>query len=157
MVQTTPEAEPAVDRNETLHLTSDLVAAFVSNNSVPASELQDLLQNTFSTLSNLSGHSEAEQTNQKPAVPVKKSITDDYLVCLEDGKQLKMLKRYLRTQYDMSPEDYRRKWGLPADYPMVAPNYAKRRSEFAKQIGLGTQGGRKAGAKKMTRKSSKKT
>ena len=153
---TTPEAEPAVDRNETLHLTSDLVAAFVSNNSVPATELQELLTNTFSTLSGLAGAGEAEKTDQKPAVPVKKSITDDYIICLEDGKKLKMLKRYLRTQYDMSPEDYRRKWNLPADYPMVAPSYAKRRSEFAKQIGLGTQGGRKAGTKKATRKASKK-
>ena len=158
MVQTmTPEVEPTVDRNEALHLTSDLVAAFVANNSVPAAELQELLQNTFSTLSGLAGAGDAEKTNQKPAVPVKKSITDDYLICLEDGKKLKMLKRYLRAQYDMSPEDYRRKWGLPADYPMVAPNYAKRRSEFAKQIGLGTQGGRKAGAKKASRKKTSKT
>ena len=132
-----------MDKSETLHLTTDIVSAFVSNNSVPAGELQDLLVNTFATLTSLTGGVEQEQTNQKPAVPVKKSITDDYIVCLEDGKKLKMLKRYLRTQYDMSPEDYRRKWGLPADYPMVAPNYAKRRSEFAKQIGLGTQGGRK--------------
>ena len=151
MSDTTP---PAVDKSETLHLTSDIVAAFVSNNSVPAAELQELLQNTFSTLSGLAGAGEAEKTDQKPAVPVKKSITDDYIICLEDGKKLKMLKRYLRTQYDMSPEEYRRKWNLPADYPMVAPSYAKRRSEFAKQIGLGTQGGRKTGAKKATRKKS---
>ena len=148
------QATESMDKSETLHLTTDIVAAFVSNNSVPASELQELLTSTFSTLSGLSGHSEAEQSNQKPAVPVKKSITDDYLICLEDGKKLKMLKRYLRTQYDLSPEDYRRKWGLPADYPMVAPNYAKRRSEFAKQIGLGTQGGRKATTKKAARKKS---
>ncbi|MBB4657706.1 MucR family transcriptional regulator [Parvularcula dongshanensis] len=137
------QAIPGMDRSETLHLTTDIVSAFVSNNSVPAGELQDLLVNTFATLTSLTGSAEPEQTNQKPAVPVKKSITDDYIICLEDGKKLKMLKRYLRTQYDMSPEEYRRKWGLPADYPMVAPNYAKRRSEFAKQIGLGTQGGRK--------------
>ena len=148
------QATEVMDRSETLHLTTDIVSAFVSNNSVPAAELQELLQNTFSTLSGLAGAGQAEQTNQKPAVPVKKSITDDYIICLEDGKKLKMLKRYLRTQYDMSPEDYRRKWNLPADYPMVAPSYAKRRSEFAKQIGLGTQGGRKAGAKKATRKKS---
>lgn len=147
------QAQASMDKSETLHLTTDIVAAFVANNSVPAAELQDLLQNTYATLAGLSGTPEAEQTNQKPAVPVKKSITDDYLICLEDGKKLKMLKRYLRTQYDLSPEDYRRKWGLPADYPMVAPNYAKRRSEFAKQIGLGTQGGRKS-AKKTTRKKS---
>ena len=147
----TPLAQTVIDRAETLSLTTDIVAAFVSNNSVPAEQLQDLLMNTFQTLSALSGSPVEEEIQQKPAVPVKKSITDDYLICLEDGKKLKMLKRYLRTQYNMSPEDYRRKWNLPADYPMVAPNYAKRRSEFAKQIGLGTQGGRKA-TKKTTRK-----
>lgn len=146
------ETAASLDRSEALALTTDIVAAFVSNNSVPAEQLQDLLQNTFQTLSGLSGVPAEEDVPLKPAVPIKKSITDDYLVCLEDGKQLKMLKRYLRTQYNMSPEDYRRKWGLPADYPMVAPNYAKRRSEFAKQIGLGTQGGRKA-TKKRSRKS----
>lgn len=143
----------ALDRSETLALTTDIVAAFVSNNSVPADQLQDILNSTYQTLSALGGVQQDEEPPQKPAVPVKKSITDDYLVCLEDGKKLKMLKRYLRTQYNMSPEDYRRKWNLPADYPMVAPNYAKRRSEFAKQIGLGTQGGRKA-TKKTTRKRS---
>jgi predicted transcriptional regulator len=148
----TTQNEAAIDRSETLSLTTDIVAAFVSNNSVPAEQLQDLLQNTFQTLSNLSGVPKDEEVQQKPAVPVRKSITDDYLICLEDGKKLKMLKRYLRTQYNMSPEDYRRKWNLPADYPMVAPNYAKRRSEFAKQIGLGTQGGRKATAKRARRK-----
>ena len=104
------QIETGMDKSETLHLTTDIVAAFVSNNSVPASELQELLTNTFSTLSGLSGQSEAEQTNQKPAVPIKKSIKDDYLICLEDGKKLKLLKRYLHTQYDMSPDDYRRKW-----------------------------------------------
>lgn len=144
--------QDSLDRAETLSLTTDIVAAFVSNNSVPAEQLQDLLQNTFQTLNALGGAPQEEEVQQKPAVPVKKSITDDYLICLEDGKKLKMLKRYLRTQYNMSPEDYRRKWNLPADYPMVAPNYAKRRSEFAKQIGLGTQGGRKTTTKK-TRKS----
>ena len=145
-------APVGMDRSETLHLTTDIVSAFVSNNSVPAGELQDLLVNTFATLTSLTAPGEADKTDQKPAVPVKKSITDDYIICLEDGKKLKMLKRYLRTQYDMSPEEYRRKWGLPADYPMVAPNYAKRRSEFAKSIGLGTQGGRKTTTKKAARK-----
>lgn len=135
--------EEMLSRADALSLTTDIVSAFVSNNSVPAEQLQDLLLATFNTISGLSGSSEPTQTNQKPAVPVKKSVTDDYIICLEDGKKLKMLKRYLRTQYDMSPEDYRRKWNLPADYPMVAPNYAKRRSEFAKKIGLGTAGGRK--------------
>lgn len=141
-----------LDQSETLALTADIVSAFVSNNSVPAEQLQDLLQNTFHTLMSLNGAPREEEVQQKPAVPIKKSVTDDYLICLEDGKQLKMLKRYLRTQYNLSPEEYRRKWNLPADYPMVAPNYAKRRSEFAKQIGLGTQGGRKATAKKTSRR-----
>ncbi|WOI52426.1 MucR family transcriptional regulator [Parvularcula sp. LCG005] len=141
-----------LSRSEALSLTTDIVSAFVANNSVPADQLQDLLQSTFATVLGLSGAGEAGPTNQKPAVAVKKSITDDYIICLEDGKKLKMLKRYLRTQYDMSPEDYRRKWNLPADYPMVAPNYAKRRSEFAKKIGLGTGGGRKTATKRTTRK-----
>ena len=140
--------QDVLDTSETLALTTDIVSAFVSNNSVPAEQLQDLLQNTFQTLTSLAGTPVEEETPLKPAVSIKKSITDDYLICLEDGKKLKMLKRYLRTQYNLSPEEYRRKWNLPADYPMVAPNYAKRRSEFAKQIGLGTQGGRKATSKR---------
>ena len=151
MTESTSQTD-VVDQAETLALTADIVSAFVSNNSVPAEQLQDLLQNTFTTLNQLGTTVKEEEVQQKPAVPVKKSITDDYLVCLEDGKKLKMLKRYLRTQYNLSPEDYRRKWGLPADYPMVAPNYAKRRSDFAKQIGLGTQGGRKATKKTRARK-----
>ncbi len=147
--------EDALTKNEALNLTTDIVSAFVSNNSVPAEQLQDLLQATYATLLNMGGSTEPEQTNQKPAVPIKKSITDDYIICLEDGKKLKMLKRYLRTQYDMSPDDYRRKWGLGADYPMVAPNYAKRRSEFAKQIGLGRgAGGRKATTKRGRKRAS---
>ena len=144
----------ATSRKQAVNLpsmTCRSLTAFVSNNSVPADQLQDLLQATYATLSSLAGGTESAPTNQKPAVPVKKSVTDDYIICLEDGKKLKMLKRYLRTQYDMSPEDYRRKWNLPADYPMVAPNYAKRRSEFAKKIGLGTGGGRKT-TKRTTRK-----
>ena len=148
----------ALSHADKLTLTTDIVSAFVSNNSVPADQLQELLQSTYTTLSGLSGGGDGGPTSQKPAVPVKKSITDDHIICLEDGKKLKMLKRYLRTQYNMSPEDYRRKWNLPADYPMVAPNYAKRRSDFAKQIGLGTggTGGRNA-AKKTTKRSRKKS
>lgn len=145
------DSHNAMSRGDALHLTTDIVSAFVSNNSVHADQLQELLQNTFATLLGL-GNAGEGPTNQKPAVAVKKSVTDDYIICLEDGKKLKMLKRYLRTQYEMSPEDYRRKWNLPADYPMVAPNYAKRRSEFAKQIGLGQAGGRKASTKKATKK-----
>jgi predicted transcriptional regulator len=122
-----------------LELTGDIVAAYVTKNSISAAELPDLIRNiyaTFSTLGNVQPVAVAE-TVQKPAVPISKSITEDYIVCLEDGKRLKMLKRYLRTQYGLTPEDYRRKWKLPADYPMVAPAYAERRSNFAKEIGLG--------------------
>ena len=127
-----------VDASETLHLATDIVAAFVSNNSVTADKLPGLLQEIHDAVKALARGGTASAGSQEPAVSIKKSITPDYIICLEDGKKLKMLKRYLRTQYGMSPEDYRRKWGLPADYPMVAPNYAKRRSQFAKDIGLGT-------------------
>lgn len=134
---------------DTLHLTTEIVAAFVSNNAIDGDKIPDLLRNVHAAVVGLSGAAKSEpEEPAKPAVPVKKSITPDYLICLEDGKKLKMLKRYLRTQYDMSPDDYRRKWNLPADYPMVAPNYAARRSEFAKQIGLGRIGGAKKAAKK---------
>ncbi len=120
-------------------LASSIVAAYVSKNSVPAAELPAVIKSIHSTLSALTaGGSVGEiTTGQKPAVPVKKSVTADYIVCLEDGKRLKMLKRYLRTTHKLTPEQYRAKWGLPRDYPMVAPNYAAKRSEFAKKIGLG--------------------
>ncbi len=134
---------------DTLHLTTEIVAAFVSNNAIDGDKIPDLLRNVHTAILGLAGAGKPEpEEPSKPAVPVKKSITPDYLICLEDGKKLKMLKRYLRTQYDMSPDDYRRKWNLPSDYPMVAPNYAARRSEFAKQIGLGRIGGAKKAAKK---------
>ncbi len=144
-----------LDAAETLQLATEIVAAFVSNNSVTADKLPGLLQEVHDAVRALAKGGTAMAGNQEPAVPIKKSITPDYIICLEDGKKLKMLKRYLRTQYDLTPEDYRRKWGLEADYPMVAPNYAKRRSDFAKQIGLGTarlaikaaNGGRKRGRK----------
>lgn len=128
----------AAEVGETLHLTTDIVAAFVSNNSVKAEQLPELLQDVYDAVNALAAGGAAFAGSRDPAVPINKSITPDYVICLEDGKKLKMLKRYLRTQYNMTPEDYRRKWGLPADYPMVAPNYAKRRSAFAKKIGLGT-------------------
>ena len=126
------------ETEEILRMTADIVAAYVENNSVPTHQLTDVIQTVHGTLSDLATAA-ATPTVEKlePAVSIKKSITPDYLICLEDGKKLKMLKRYLRTHYDMTPEEYRTKWGLPADYPMVAPNYAARRSEFAKQIGLG--------------------
>jgi predicted transcriptional regulator len=121
-----------------LKLASDIVAAYVSNNPVPVSELPGMIRSVHATLGGLSGVEGLDVlTSQKPAVPVKKSITPDYLICLEDGKKLKMLKRYLRSRFKLTPDQYRAKWGLPADYPMVAATYAARRSEFAKKIGLG--------------------
>jgi predicted transcriptional regulator len=124
--------------DDLLKLASDIVAAYVSNNPVPVSELPGMIKSVHATLGGLSGTGGSEAlTSQKPAIPVKRSITPEYIVCLEDGKKLKMLKRYLRSNFKLSPEEYRAKWGLPADYPMVAPNYAAQRSEFAKKIGLG--------------------
>jgi len=123
---------------ETLRMTADIVASFVTNNKVTPEQLTDLIRSVHRTMDALTtGQDERSPEKLKPAVPINKSINNDYIVCLEDGKKLKMLKRYLRSTYEMSPDDYRRKWGLPADYPMVAPNYAARRSEFAKRIGLG--------------------
>lgn len=125
--------------SDLLKLASDIVAAYVSNNPLPVGELPGVIKSVHTTLGSLNSASPATEvaTDQKPAVPVKKSVTPDYLVCLEDGKRLKMLKRYLRSRYGLSPDQYRAKWGLPPDYPMVASNYAARRSEFAKKIGLG--------------------
>lgn len=125
--------------NELLGLTTQIVAAHVSNNTVAVNDLPQLIEQVYKTLSTVGEDSKPEPERLTPAVPIKKSIQPDYIVCLEDGKKLKMLKRHLKTAYDMSPEEYRDRWGLPADYPMVAPNYAKQRSELAKQIGLGTR------------------
>ena len=122
---------------ELLRMTSDVVAAYVRNNPLPTTELSSVIQTVHSSLAALNGIGEAKPEPAKPAVSIRRSVTPDYIVCLEDGKKLKMLKRHLRTTYDMTPEEYRAKWGLPADYPMVAPNYAKQRSAFAKKIGLG--------------------
>jgi predicted transcriptional regulator len=124
--------------DDILKLATEVVAAYVSNNPIPVSEVPAMLKTVHSTLGGLVGVSGGEvATGQKPAVPIKRSVNPDFIVCLEDGKKLKMLKRYLRSNYNMTPEEYRAKWGLPADYPMVAPNYAAQRSEFAKKIGLG--------------------
>ncbi|HLJ52453.1 MAG TPA: MucR family transcriptional regulator [Rhizomicrobium sp.] len=124
--------------SELLKLVSEIVASYVSNNPVPVSELPAMIRSVHATLGGLSGTLAIDAvTSQKPAVTIKKSITPEYLICLEDGKKLKMLKRYLRSRYGLSPDQYRTKWGLPADYPMVASNYAAQRSEFAKKIGLG--------------------
>jgi predicted transcriptional regulator len=121
-----------------LKLASEIVAAYVSNNPIPVGELPTMIKSVHSTLGGLSGAAPGDLvTSQKPAIPIKKSITPEFLICLEDGKKLKMLKRYLRSRYGLSPDQYRTKWGLPADYPMVASNYAAQRSEFAKKIGLG--------------------
>ena len=123
-----------------IKLTADIVSAYVSNNSVPSSDLPALIGQVHSALTRVSsGQGESPAEPPKPAISVKKSITADHIVCLEDGKKFKSLKRHLRTQYNMTPEQYREKWGLPSDYPMVAPNYAEARSQLAKQMGLGQQ------------------
>ncbi|MFN3314285.1 MAG: MucR family transcriptional regulator [Hyphomonas sp.] len=122
---------------DALDMTVEIVASYVANNSIDSSALPDLIRSVHSAITSLSGEAPVPAAAQDPAVPIAKSVTPDFLICLEDGRKLKMLKRYLRTRYDMSPEDYREKWGLPLDYPMVAPNYAKLRSRHAKQIGLG--------------------
>lgn len=130
-------SDETIDRSELLALTTDIVAAHASNNAVPTVDLPGLIQTVFQTLENLNTPEEEPVVELKPAVPIKKSVTDDFIICLEDGKKLKMLKRHLKTAYDMSPEEYRAKWGLPHDYPMVAPSYAVKRQELAKKIGLG--------------------
>jgi predicted transcriptional regulator len=123
-----------------IELTAAIVSAYVSNNSVPTADLPALIGQVHSALTRVSsGHGDTSSEPPKPAVAVKKSITSDYIVCLEDGKKFKSLKRHLRTQYNMTPEQYREKWGLAPDYPMVAPNYAAARSHLAKQMGLGQQ------------------
>jgi predicted transcriptional regulator len=131
----------------TLEIVADIVSAYVSNNSIAATGLAELIGNVHSALLRVSNSAqEAPAEAPKPAVAIKKSITPDFIICLEDGKKFKSLKRHLRTRYDMSPQAYREKWGLPTDYPMVAPNYAETRSNLAKQMGLGQ--GRKAAAAK---------
>lgn len=128
---------------ELLEMTADIVSAYVGNNTVPASDLPAIISSVYHALTGIgSEESSAQATPLEPAVPIKKSIHPDFLVCLEDGRKFKSLKRHLRTRYGMSPDEYRERWGLPKDYPMVAPNYARARSELAKQMGLG-QGGRR--------------
>ncbi len=130
-----------------IELTADIVSAYVSNNTVSASDVPSLIGEVFSALSRVgTGVVVAPSEPAKPAVNPKKSITPDYLICLEDGKKFKSLKRHLRTMYNLSPEQYREKWGLPADYPMVAPNYAEARSRLAKEMGLGQK--RKRGSRR---------
>ena len=121
-----------------MSITASIVAAYVRNNSVSSSELPNLIAETHAALSRAAGRAEpVEREESKPKIAVKKSVLPDYIICLEDGKKFKSLKRHLRTHYNMSPEEYREKWGLPHDYPMVAPNYAQARSQLAKKMGLG--------------------
>jgi predicted transcriptional regulator len=128
----------ARSRSSLIELTSDIVSAYVAHNTVPVDEIPRLIERVHATLAEIQGAPAAEpRVELKPAVSVKKSVTDDHIVCLEDGKKFKSLKRHLRTRYDMSPEEYREKWGLAADYPMVAPAYAKQRSDLARKMGLG--------------------
>ena len=128
---------------ELIEMTAEIVAAYVSTNSVATADVPGLIHSVHRALTGLSSGAPAvESAPKEPAVPIKKSITPDHLICLEDGRKFKSLKRHLRTKYDLTPEDYRAKWGLAKDYPMVAPNYARARSDLAKQMGLG-QGGRK--------------
>jgi len=129
-----------LSKSDLLRLSADIVGSYVGRNAVPMAGLQSLIGDVYLALARLDrphAFQAAPAARQRPAVPISRSIQRDHLVCLEDGKKLKMLKRYLRAQFDLSPEEYRRKWGLPPDYPMVAPAYAERRSAFAKQIGLG--------------------
>ena len=132
---------------EILKLVTEIVAAYVSKNPVAAHELPEIIRNVHATLGGFNAVEEHVLPRQ-PAVSIKKSVQDEYIVCLEDGKKLKMLKRYLRARYKMTPDEYRKRWNLPPDYPMVAPNYAQKRSDFAKKIGLGKGEGRKGKRKK---------
>ena len=134
--------------NSSLELVSKIVSAYVTKNRLSASELPQLIRTVHEALTS---PDQAATARAEPAVPIKKSVKPDYVICLEDGKKLKMLKRHLRTAYDMSPDEYRQKWGLPSDYPMVAPKYAAVRSELAKKIGLGRKPGQKVRGKKVGR------
>lgn len=134
-----PDTTDKKTTNEVVTLTAEIVGAYIMNNNIPATELANLINNVHVALNSVNGidtvNAQQDKTPQKPAVPIKKSIQNDFLVCLEDGKRFKTLKRHLRARYGMSPEDYRRKWGLKPSYPMVAPAYAERRSELAKKRG----------------------
>jgi predicted transcriptional regulator len=128
-----------VNHKDLLMLTSDIVSSHLGSNQIASDEIPSLIQKIYRTLATIGSEPAASNDRPQPAVPIKKSVTPDYIVCLEDGKKLKMLKRHLKTAYNMSPDEYRERWGLPADYPMVAPNYAAQRSKLAKQSGLGTK------------------
>ncbi len=145
------EAKTSIPAESVLRMASDIISAYVSHNALPADQIPVLIQTVYKSLSDMEGsQGQAAEEPPKPAVSIRKSITPDFIICLEDGKKLKMLKRHIRTTYSLTPDEYRARWGLPADYPMVAPNYAAQRSAFAKKIGLGRKrkgarrGGRKA-------------
>ncbi len=134
--------EPKSSSSELVELTVDIVSAYVSNNSVVVADLPSLIDETFGALRQAAAKgSQPAKTDLTPAVPIKKSVTPDYIICLDDGKQFKSLKRHLRTSYNLTPEEYREKWGLPYDYPMIAPNYSKARSALARKFGLGRKRG----------------
>ena len=126
-----------ISKFDMMRMTTEVVSAYVGNNSLPLAKIPDVINSVFGTLQTLDNGDSMSNNRPKPAVPIRKSVTPDFIVCLEDGKKLKMLKRHLRTNYSMTPEEYRAKWGLNSDYPMVAPNYSAQRSSFAKRIGLG--------------------
>ena len=135
-------ADETISREDVLRMAVDIVAAYVSRNQLPTHQISEVINTVFGSLSSLDGAAvDGKVEQQKPAVPVRRSVTPDFIICLEDGKKLKMLKRHLRTTYNLTPEEYRTKWRLAPDYPMVAPNYAKQRSDFAKRIGLGRKPG----------------
>ena len=129
------EEQAGINTVDLLDLTSEIVSAYVSNNKVEVEKLSEVIGNVYASLSSIANEEGVEMI--EPAVPIKKSVTPDYIICLEDGKKFKMLRRHLQNVYGLTPEEYRERWGLPADYPMVAPNYAEKRSGLAKQIGLG--------------------
>src|SRR6516162_6499839 len=138
-------AATKIAEGELLRMTTDVVAAYVGNNTLPTAQLAEVINVVYGSLRSLEGQvAQARPEPLRPAVPIRKSVTSEFLICLEDGKKLKMLKRHLRSTYNMTPDEYRSKWGLAPDYPMVAPNYAEQRSEFAKKIGLGRGAGRQS-------------
>ena len=139
-------SESGISKNDLLRMTAEIVSAYVSHNEIPTMQITDIIKAVHGSLDALQKPVQVMgEPSTRPAVAIRKSVAPDYIICLEDGKKLKMLKRYLRSTYGMTPEEYRAKWNLPADYPMVAPNYAKQRSAFAKKIGLGRKG--RAGGK----------
>ena len=142
----TDQATERPSSGEVLRMTADVVAAYVGNNPLATNDLPGVINTIHTSLADLSSDGGSAKP-PKPAVPIRRSVTPEFIICLEDGKKLKMLKRHLRTSYNLTPDEYRAKWQLGPDYPMVAPNYAKRRSEFAKKIGLGQKARRKRGAK----------